>query len=198
MLIKKSKSISTPGMLAAQFMPNVATVPHDKLEQALVENKQRLETKIGEIRARKEALAADVEYLGLHLGELQEKLDALRPELIELRKKRENYHMWLLQRGENDDKIQTVLEPSQRSGGGSGGDSLAEGAGTTHAGLLHASQSAFANVGSGEASGEQHTRLKSSVYMRDLSEIESSTIVTSNFIEEAAKMACSKAFINEA
>ena len=48
------------------------------------------------------------------LVQLQEELDMLRPELIELRKKRENYHMWLLQRGENDDKIQNKLKGFQR------------------------------------------------------------------------------------
>ena len=62
-------------------------------------------------RVKKQEIVESIEYLNLNLSELQEKLDSLRPELIELRKKRENYHMWLLQRGENEDKIQTVIEP---------------------------------------------------------------------------------------
>lgn len=49
------------------------------------------------------------------VSQLQEELDFLRPELIEIRKKRENYHMWLVQRGENDDKIQTKLKHLSKS-----------------------------------------------------------------------------------
>ena len=65
------------------------------------------------LKQRKEAILAQTDYLNLTLVELQDKLDTIRPELVELRKKRENYHMWLLQRGENDDKIQTVIEPAR-------------------------------------------------------------------------------------
>ena len=39
----------------------------------------------------------------------------MRPEIIELRKKRENYHMWLVQRGENDDNIQNALKSNENT-----------------------------------------------------------------------------------
>ena len=63
--------------------------------------------------ARKDELKRDVDYLHTVVSQLQEELDLMRPELVELRKKRENYHMWLVQRGENDDSIQSALKTSE-------------------------------------------------------------------------------------
>merc|ERR1719468_73762 len=83
------------------------------MEKAMRNNKTMLENKILNLRDKRKEIIESIEYLNLNLSELQEKLDSLRPELIELRKKRENYHMWLLQRGENEDKIQhKVIEPA--------------------------------------------------------------------------------------
>lgn len=73
-------------------------------------NREKVKQRVDELVNKREEIRADIEYLNKVLVQLQEELDMLRPELIELRKKRENYHMWLLQRGENDDKIQNNLK----------------------------------------------------------------------------------------
>lgn len=113
--LKKSNAISATTMLATQFMPVKGndTQNTEKIERIMLDNKLKLEQKTVELRGKKEQVLNDMEYLNVNLSELQEKLDFLRPEIIELRKKRENYHMWLLQRGENEDKIQTVIEPAR-------------------------------------------------------------------------------------
>lgn len=109
-LLKKSNAVSASAMLVTQFMPNTSSSDMEKIMQA---NKESLENKIVQLREKQHAIIESIEYLNLNLSELQEKLDSQRPELIELRKKRENYHMWLLQRGENEDKIQAVIEPGK-------------------------------------------------------------------------------------
>lgn len=76
-------------------------------------NREKVKQRVDDLVTKREEIRADIEYLNKVLVQLQEELDMLRPELIELRKKRENYHMWLLQRGENDDKIQNKLKGFQ-------------------------------------------------------------------------------------
>lgn len=73
-------------------------------------NREKLKERVDDLIKKRDEIRVDMEYLNKVLAQLQEELDMLRPELIELRKKRENYHMWLLQRGENDDKIQKKLK----------------------------------------------------------------------------------------
>lgn len=73
-------------------------------------NREKLKQRVDDLVKKRDEIRVDMEYLNKVLAQLQEELDMLRPELIELRKKRENYHMWLLQRGENDDKIQKKLK----------------------------------------------------------------------------------------
>lgn len=73
-------------------------------------NREKLKQRVDDLIKKRDEIRVDMEYLNKVLAQLQEELDMLRPELIELRKKRENYHMWLLQRGENDDKIQKKLK----------------------------------------------------------------------------------------
>lgn len=73
-------------------------------------NREKLKQRVDDLVKKRDEIRVDMEYLNKVLTQLQEELDMLRPELIELRKKRENYHMWLLQRGENDDKIQKKLK----------------------------------------------------------------------------------------
>ena len=111
-LLKKSNALSASTMLATQFMPVQGRVDNEA-DRLTKENKLRLQQKLGQLKVKKEDILKSIDYLNLNLSELQEKLDSLRPELIELKKKRENYHMWLLQRGENEDKIQTIVEPAR-------------------------------------------------------------------------------------
>ena len=85
-----------------------------QVEQLMRENKSKLEKKLESLKFSKEEITNNIEYLNLNISELQEKLDLMKPDLVELRKKRENYHMWLLQRGENEDKIQQVIDPVKR------------------------------------------------------------------------------------
>ena len=73
-------------------------------------NREKLKQRVDDLVKKRDEIRVDMEYLNKVFTQLQEELDMLRPELIELRKKRENYHMWLLQRGENDDKIQKKLK----------------------------------------------------------------------------------------
>ena len=125
-LLKKTNAISSTRLLASQLLPvgfsskqssnfDVREDEASDVENLLNENKAKLKIRIDELLSKKEELNADIEYLNKIVHQLQEELDLMRPELIELRKKRENYHMWLLQRGENDDKIQTVLKSSEPS-----------------------------------------------------------------------------------
>jgi len=114
MQLKKSNAISTTTLLATQFMPSNKSseiLQNERIESVMLDNKLRLDQKIIELQGKKELVVNDIDYLNVNLSELQEKLDSMRSEIIELRKKRENYHMWLLQRGENEDKIQTIIEP---------------------------------------------------------------------------------------
>lgn len=118
--LKKNQAISSSRLLVSTLMPmNTRQSPNksdandeevEEMQKLMNSNRDKLKQRIEELQCRKEQLTADMEYLGTILAQLQEELDLLRPELIELRKKRENYHMWLLQRGENDDKIQAKLK----------------------------------------------------------------------------------------
>jgi predicted nuclease with TOPRIM domain len=113
-ILKRSNAVSASAMLVTQFMPNNSVKAGiDDMERMRVANKAKLEAKLLKLRGKRQEIVESIEYLNLNLSELQEKLDGQRPELIELRKKRENYHMWLLQRGENEEKIQTVIEPGE-------------------------------------------------------------------------------------
>ena len=116
--LRKSNAISSTRFLAAQMMPSSQSTDNDiigddevaQTDKIMNENRVRLQARIAELHRRKEELVADIEYLGLIAHQLQEELDLLRPELIEMNKKRENYHMWLVQRGENDEKIQVTMK----------------------------------------------------------------------------------------
>ena len=113
-ILKKSNAVSASAMLVTQFMPNSSVLTtNDSMERVRLANKVKLEAKLVKLREKQHEIVESIDYLNLNLSELQEKLDGQRPELIELRKKRENYHMWLLQRGENEEKIQTVIEPGE-------------------------------------------------------------------------------------
>lgn len=129
-LLKKNQTISSTRMLAASIMPMFAprspspnpsgsnksnnTDPSsDDVEQTqrlMNSNRDKLNLRVLDLQKKREEVRTEIDYLSKILSQLQEELDMLRPELIELRKKRENYHMWLLQRGENDDKIQARLK----------------------------------------------------------------------------------------
>lgn len=130
-LLKKNQTISSTRMLAASIMPMFAprspspnpsgsnksssnTDPSsDDVEQTqrlMNSNRDKLNQRVLDLQKKREEVRTEIDYLSKILSQLQEELDMLRPELIELRKKRENYHMWLLQRGENDDKIQARLK----------------------------------------------------------------------------------------
>ena len=116
-MLKKSNAISTTRLLALQFMPSSLSskseTPKDEevasANATLTEGRRRMCVRIRELQARREQLDKEVDYMRHLLAQLQEELDVAKPELVELRKKRENYHMWLVQRGENDDRIQDAL-----------------------------------------------------------------------------------------
>ena len=124
-LLKKNSAISSTRVLASQLLPVGFSVTkrspnydiHDEeaaqVEKIISENKAKLKSRIIDLIAKKDGLKLDIDYLHTVVCQLQEELDLMRPELIELRKKRENYHMWLLQRGENDENIQNVLKSPQ-------------------------------------------------------------------------------------
>ncbi len=110
-ILKKSNAVSASALLVSQFMPSKSVETTGEVEGIREANKVKLEEKLVKLREKRQEIVDSIDYLNLNLSELQEKLDAQRPELIELRKKRENYHMWLLQRGENEEKIQTEIDP---------------------------------------------------------------------------------------
>lgn len=118
-LYKKTNVISTTKLLVSQLMPlsssgRVRDETNDnefnQLDVLMKQNKEKLELRIREFNVKREKLKDEIDYCNTVINQLQEELDLLRPELVEMRKKRENYHMWLIQRGENDDKIQNNLE----------------------------------------------------------------------------------------
>jgi hypothetical protein len=79
-------------------------------EETIIKNIEKLTGRIDELNKKKAELIVDCDYLNTIIQQLQDELEQLRPDLIELRKKRENYHMWLLQRGEDDEKIMKTLK----------------------------------------------------------------------------------------
>ena len=79
-------------------------------EEAIIKNIEKLTGRIDELNKKKNELIVDCDYLNTIIQQLQDELEQLRPDLIELRKKRENYHMWLIQRGEDDEKIMKTLK----------------------------------------------------------------------------------------
>ncbi|RNA43297.1 phosphatidylinositol 3-kinase regulatory subunit alpha [Brachionus plicatilis] len=118
-LYKKTSAISATRLLVSQLMPmSLAGRSSDEtnddeagqLDSLMKKNKEKLESRIREFNIKREKLREEVDYCNTVLSQLQEEVDLLRPDLVEMRKKRENYHMWLIQRGENDDKIQNNLE----------------------------------------------------------------------------------------
>ena len=78
-------------------------------EEIIVENIEHLTGRIDDLNTKRQELVVDCDYLNTIIQQLQDELEQLRPDLIQLRKKRENYHMWLLQRGEDDEKIMKTL-----------------------------------------------------------------------------------------
>jgi hypothetical protein len=127
-LLRKTNAISSTRLLASQMMPTrsftespnkqtASDISEDEVAQVdamMKENSAKLQARIVELQKRKEELAADIEYLNTIVHQLQEELDLLRPELVEMNKKRENYHMWLVQRGENDEKIQAKMKTQSK------------------------------------------------------------------------------------
>lgn len=126
-LLKKTNALSSTRLLASQLLPTSFTVQNKSLnydvneeevaqvEKVINENKLKIKNRIKDLIGKKDELITDIDYLKTVVSQLQEELDLMRPELIEMRKKRENYHMWLIQRGENDDKIQNVMKSSEIS-----------------------------------------------------------------------------------
>jgi hypothetical protein len=126
-LLKKTNALSSTRLLVSQIMPTNFAIQNKSLnydvkeeevsqiEKVISENKLKIKGRIRDLIGKKEELISDIDYLKKVVSQLQEELDLMRPELIEMRKKRENYHMWLIQRGENDDKIQNVMKSSEIS-----------------------------------------------------------------------------------
>lgn len=115
-LLQKTNAISSTRLLVSQLMP-LAHRPNDigdeeaaETDRLMTENITRLKERITMLHKKREELQLDIEYLNTIVHQLQEELDLLRPELVEFNKKRENYHMWLVQRGETDTKIQDKLQ----------------------------------------------------------------------------------------
>jgi hypothetical protein len=121
-MIKQTKTMSTTRLLAAQLLPLRFNTQKNELvdeeassssEKVINENKVKLEKRIEEYNMKKKVLKNDIEYLNVVMNQLQEELDLIKPDIVELKKKRENYHMWLIQRGETEQKIQNALKSSE-------------------------------------------------------------------------------------
>ena len=87
---------------------NLITVQHQRSQ--INANIETIKRKIGELSKNREELIVDCDYLNIIIQQLSDELEQLRPDMIEMRKKRENYHMWLIQRGESDDQIMKILK----------------------------------------------------------------------------------------
>ena len=120
-LLNRAQDTSVSRLLAAQLMPRSNALNERSnrgddsptfrsFDEMMTKVKTQLHQKLDELEQKKSELNQQVRQLRGDAQRVKEQLDSLKPELTELRKKRENYHMWLIQRGENDDKIQTVLK----------------------------------------------------------------------------------------
>jgi hypothetical protein len=69
-----------------------------------------LERKISDLEAKRNDLKTDCDYITTIITTLMDEVEQLKPDLVELKKKRENYYMWLIQRGENDENILSALK----------------------------------------------------------------------------------------
>jgi hypothetical protein len=123
-LFKKTLAISTTRLLASQLLPvnrsnNDSNEIQDdetrQINQIMNQNKSKVKSRIDELLKRKEVLANDIDYLNTIIHQLQGDLDLIRFDLVELNKKRENYHMWLVKRGEDDEKIESSLTESEQN-----------------------------------------------------------------------------------
>lgn len=100
-------------MLNKNLVNNQQNTQIHENEEKFVKNIELLSMRIHELNEKRRELIVDCDYLNIIVQQLQDELEQLRPDLIEMRKKRENYHMWLIQRGENDEKImQTLKSPT--------------------------------------------------------------------------------------
>jgi chromosome segregation ATPase len=119
-MLIKSQATSSLHLLAGLMMPKnnqhntideIQTEQNEKMQTN--ESKTKLNDRINEFVIKQLTIDSEIIKLKKIINDIQAQIDVLRPELDEMRKRRENYHMWLVQRGENDDKIQTVLKSIQ-------------------------------------------------------------------------------------
>ncbi|KAK5618051.1 Phosphatidylinositol 3-kinase regulatory subunit alpha [Crenichthys baileyi] len=82
---------------------------NDKEIQRIVENYDKLKSRIGEIVDSKRHLEVDLKKQAADNREIDKKMNSIKPDLIQLRKTRDQYLMWLTQKGVRQRKLNEWL-----------------------------------------------------------------------------------------
>ncbi|MED6231758.1 Phosphatidylinositol 3-kinase regulatory subunit alpha [Ataeniobius toweri] len=82
---------------------------NDKEIQRIMENYDKLKSRIGEIVDSKRHLEVDLKKQAADNREIDKKMNSIKPDLIQLRKTRDQYLMWLTQKGVRQRKLNEWL-----------------------------------------------------------------------------------------
>ncbi|XP_061586299.1 phosphatidylinositol 3-kinase regulatory subunit alpha-like [Cololabis saira] len=82
---------------------------NDKEVSRIVENSEKLQARIGEIVDSRRHLEAELKNQASEYREIDKKMNSIKPDLIQLRKTRDQYLMWLTQKGVRQRKLNEWL-----------------------------------------------------------------------------------------
>ncbi|XP_029959878.1 phosphatidylinositol 3-kinase regulatory subunit alpha-like isoform X1 [Salarias fasciatus] len=83
---------------------------NDKEVQRIMENYDKLKSRIGEIVDSQRHLEAELKTQAAEYREIDKKMNSIKPDLIQLRKTRDQYLMWLTQKGVRQRKLNEWLD----------------------------------------------------------------------------------------
>ncbi|XP_036953435.1 phosphatidylinositol 3-kinase regulatory subunit alpha-like isoform X2 [Acanthopagrus latus] len=89
---------------------------NDKEIQRIMENYDKLKSRISEIVDSKRHLEVDLKKQAADYREIDKKMNSIKPDLIQLRKTRDQYLMWLTQKGVRQRKLNESLLRGKRDG----------------------------------------------------------------------------------
>ncbi|KAM4745739.1 phosphatidylinositol 3-kinase regulatory subunit alpha-like [Anableps anableps] len=82
---------------------------NDKEAQRIMENYDKLKSRISEVKDSKHHLEVDLKKQAADNREIDKKMNSIKPDLIQLRKTRDQYLMWLTQKGVRQRKLNEYL-----------------------------------------------------------------------------------------
>ncbi|XP_031694393.1 phosphatidylinositol 3-kinase regulatory subunit alpha-like isoform X3 [Anarrhichthys ocellatus] len=89
---------------------------NDKEIQRIMENYDKLKSRISEIVDSKRHLEVELKKQAADYREIDKKMNSIKPDLIQLRKTRDQYLMWLTQKGVRQRKLNESLLRGKRDG----------------------------------------------------------------------------------